>query len=181
MSEQTTTSTRSSLLYDHAAIDAALDRMAGRIDAHYAGVSEVLMLPVMVGGMIPASLLALRMRTPLTFDYVHATRYRGKTTGDARIDWLHWPARDLQGQHVLLVDDIIDEGATLRAIQARLCEAGVKSLRTAALVDKQHDRRVDGVGIDFVELKVPDEYVFGFGMDFEERFRNLVEIRALHD
>ena len=82
---------------------------------------------------------------------------------------------------MLIVDDILDEGHTLKAIQAWCREQGVGSLHTAVLTIKRHDRRVGGVEADFVGLEVPDRYVFGMGMDYCEYLRELNGIYALHE
>jgi len=113
------------------------------------------------------------------FDTLHATRYRGGTIGGARLAWLHLPSASLRGRRVLLVDDILDEGHTLKAIQYWCEDEGAADIRIAVLAHKQHARRVDGVAADYIGVEVPDRYVFGYGMDFRGQGRNLPEIYAL--
>src|SRR5690606_11252093 len=93
------------VIHDRAALDQAIARMAQQIDADYVG-AQPLYLPVMHGGMLLASLLALQIRTDLEFDYLHATRYRGTTRGGG-LTWLRHPQAPLRGRRVLLVDDIL--------------------------------------------------------------------------
>ena len=165
-------------LFDAAAIDAQVQRIAAVIDADYANGARPVYLTIMHGGMLFASRLALALRTDLEFDYLHATRYRGATTGSG-LAWLHRPATPLRGRRVLLADDILDEGHTLKAVK-RWCEdEGAADVRIAVLTVKQHDRRVDGIHADYVALEVPDRYVYGYGMDYHEQGRNLPGIYAL--
>ncbi len=168
----------SDLLFDSHAIDVEVARIAAEIDADYAGGPRPVYLTIMHGGMLFASRLALALATDLEFDYLHATRYRGATTGSG-LAWLHRPATPLRGRRVLLADDILDEGHTLKAVK-RWCEdEGAADVRIAVLSVKQHDRRVEGIHADYVALEVPDRYVYGYGMDFHEQGRNLPAIYAL--
>lgn len=177
----------SQVLFDRAAVDAAISRIAASVAHDYAGQRPVF-LTVMNGGMPFASLLALEVgRQPsprgladLEFDYVHATRYRGDTTG-AALHWLRRPEAPLTGRRVLLVDDILDEGHTLAAIRDWCLAQGAADVRIAAMTVKRHDRCVEGLVADYVAFEVPDRYVFGFGMDYHERGRQLPAIHALND
>jgi hypoxanthine phosphoribosyltransferase len=155
----------------------ALDRMAVAIKDHYIG-RELVILTVLNGGMIPTSHLVLRLNIPLTMDYLHASRYHGETGGD-QLNWHAHPSTELSGHHVLVVDDILDEGPTLKAILKYCQDQGAASVASAVLVDKKHDRRVDDLQADFVGAEVADRYVFGFGMDYQGGLRHLPDIWAL--
>ncbi len=173
----------SDLLHDRCAIDAAIARIAVSIHADYAG-RRPLLLTVMHGGMLFASELALALgqgdALDLEFDFVHATRYRSGTSGSA-LQWKHRPATPLRGRHVLLADDILDEGYTLDAVRSWCREQGAADVRIAVLAWKRHGRLVPGMHADYVGVEVPDRYVYGFGMDFHEQGRNLPAIYALRD
>jgi len=131
----------------------------------------------MNGGLVPTALLMPGMRFPWKLDYLHATRYREATTGTELV-WQRTPEQSLRGRHVLVVDDILDEGHTLAAI-LQYCEAqGPASLRTAVLTRKRHQRGVRPP-LDYVGLEVPDRYVFGCGMDYKGYWRNLPAIYAI--
>lgn len=164
------------LLHDAAAVEAAAERMAAEITAQLSEQRPVA-LCVMVGGLIPAGLLLPRLGFPLEIDYCHATRYRGATTG-GELTWLVRPQIDLKGRVVLIIDDILDEGHTLAQIIEDCRAQGASAVYTAALVNKRHDRRFNGLQADFVGLEVDDHYVFGAGMDFKGWFRNLPGIYA---
>ena len=170
---------RAEKLYGRADVESAMDRMAAEIDEAFAG-EVVLYLPVLHGGLIPAGMLAPRLNVDIEQDYIHATRYRGDTTGRDLI-WRSRPLAPLAGRCVLVVDDILDEGLTLKAILQWCREQGARRIASAVLVEKQHERRVPGLQADFVGLKVPDSYVFGCGLDYRERFRNLPGVYAVAD
>ena len=173
----------SELIYDRASIDASIRAIATLIDADYADVEpedRPVYLTVMHGGLLFAAQLALELRTDLEFDYLHATRYRGATTGSG-LAWLHRPATPLRGRRVLIADDILDEGHPLKAIRHWCEDEGASDIRIAVLATKSHDRRVDGIDADYVALEVPDRYVYGFGMDYHEQGRNLPGLYALEE
>lgn len=169
------------LIHDRATLEEAIQRMADEIRSEYEDGVPPLFLTVMHGGMPFATQLAFALGErglDLEFDYLHATRYRGNTSG-ARLAWLHRPATPLRGRRVLLADDILDEGHTLLAIK-RWCEdEGAADIRVAVLAVKVHDRCVEGIEAEYVGVEVPDRYVFGYGMDFQEQGRNLPAIYAL--
>ena len=144
------------------------------------GLSANLSLLVMNGAFIPAAQLLSRLSFPLQVGYLHATRYRGSTTGSG-LAWLHRPATPMRGRRVLLADDILDEGHTLAEVRRWCIEQGATDVRIAALTVKDHDRCVAGLQADYVGLHLPDRYVFGFGMDYHEQGRNLPGIYALKD
>lgn len=171
--------TASDLIHDRRVITQAIDDMAAALDARLAG-REALLLTVLHGALPFAGQLALAMRSPLRFDTVHATRYRGSTQGGELL-WKQRPATPLAGRSVLLADDILDEGHTLAALRAWCLADGAAEVIIATLCRKPHGRCVPGLHSDVNGLLVPDRYVFGYGMDFQEQGRNLPAIYALRD
>ncbi|WP_266167931.1 hypoxanthine-guanine phosphoribosyltransferase [Dyella subtropica] len=165
------------LLVDRATLEGVIADLGRRIDAALDGERAVF-LTVMNGALIFAGHLALAIRTDLEFDYVHATRYRGETSG-SELHWLREPLVSLEGRTVLLVDDILDEGHTLKAVRDDCLRRGAHRVLIVSLCTKQHDRLVDGIAADFNGVELPDRYVFGFGMDYHEQGRNLPGIYAL--
>jgi hypoxanthine phosphoribosyltransferase len=164
-------------LHGPEAVHRALDRMAEEITAEL-GDSLPVVLCVLTGGIIPTGHLLTRLPFALQTDYLHATRYRGKTSGE-QVNWVGKPGISLSGRTVLIVDDILDEGHTLAQVMDFCRDAGASRVYTAVLIEKLHDRRVPGVAADFVGLQVEDRYVFGFGMDYRNYLRNLNGIYAL--
>ncbi|MGY3264282.1 hypoxanthine-guanine phosphoribosyltransferase [Lysobacter sp. HA35] len=172
----------SDVIHDRDTLEQAIARMAQPIARDFAG-SVPVYLTVMHGGLPFAGRLAMEvgaLGVDFEFDYLHATRYRGATSG-GDLTWKHRPATPLSGRRVLLADDILDEGHTLRAIVQWCREEGAVDIRIAALAVKRHDRCVEGVRADYFGVDVPDRYVFGYGMDFQEQGRNLPAIHALTD
>ena len=167
------------VLHTRAALQEAIERMGAEIGRDFAGKRPVF-LTLMHGGMIFASHLALAIPIDCEFDYVHATRYRGLTSG-AALHWVKAPKLSLSGRDVLLVDDILDEGKTLAAVRDWCNEQGAASVKIAVLTVKIHDRCVPDLKAEYVGVDVPDRYVFGFGMDYYEQGRNLPGIYATGD
>jgi len=167
---------RADLVHDHATLAAAIERVGREIDATLDGTPAVF-LTVMQGALAFAGQLATAIQAPLAFDYVHATRYRGATSGGALL-WIKQPAISLAGATVLLVDDILDEGHTLKAIRDFCLEQGATRVLLVVLCEKRHGRGA-GLRADFVGVEVPDRYVFGYGMDYHEQGRNLAAIYAV--
>jgi hypoxanthine phosphoribosyltransferase len=165
------------IVHDHATLAAAIARLGDEIGQALAGTPTVF-LTVMQGALVFAGQLATAIATPLTFDYVHASRYRGATSG-GELDWRKRPSTSLAGATVLLVDDILDEGHTLKAIRDYCLEQGATRVLLAVLCEKRHDRCVAGLSADFIGVAVPDRYVFGYGMDYYEQGRNLPAIYAV--
>lgn len=167
---------RAECLVSQEAMDAALDRMAEAITDRLAG-TDPLVLTVMTGGMIAAGLLLPRLDFQLRMDYIHASRYRGTTSGGA-LDWHYRPSDLIRGEQILIVDDILDEGHTLEAIIAACREDGAAAVHSAVLVEKQ---RPHACQADFVGVVVPDRYLFGYGLDYRRYFRNCPGIFAVAD
>lgn len=165
-------------LFDAAEVGAALDAQAERLSQRLSGRDQVTLMVVMNGGLYPAVELARRLHFPLRIDHLHATRYRGGTSG-GELSWGRWPNQ--VGGSIVLVDDIFDEGHTLQAVHQRLLEDGADEVISAVLTLKQHERGLPRDWVDDAALKVPDRYVFGCGMDWYGYWRQLDEIWALTD
>jgi hypoxanthine phosphoribosyltransferase len=170
---------RSEVLFERTELDTVIADLGRAIDATLDGERAVF-LTVMNGALMFGGQLALAIRTDLEFDYVHATRYRGATAG-SDLHWLREPVASLQGRTVLLVDDILDEGHTLKAVRDDCLRRGASRVLVATLCRKLHDRCVDGIRSDFNGVELPDRYVFGYGMDYYEQGRNLPAIYALKE
>jgi len=169
---------KATCLYTEEQVEAALDKMAKAMSDKLANENPIL-LCVVIGGIVPLGNLLPRLDFPLELDYVHATRYRGKTTGGE----LHWKAKptcDMKGRTVVIVDDILDTGYTLAALVDYCRKQGAKAVYNAVLVDKAEAREAGGVpNADFTGLEVPNKYVFGYGMDYHEYLRNAPGIFAV--
>ena len=163
-------------LYSPREVARALDAMADTLAPRLRGSNPVV-LAVMHGGAFAALELCKRFDFAHEFDYVHVTRYGGGTRG-GDVEWRVRPRAELAGRTVLVVDDILDRGKTLRALDAELERLGVRERLTAVLVVKRLARRgrpratVAGLAVD-------DVYVFGSGMDYRGYWRELAGIYAV--
>jgi len=169
---------RAELLVSGAELERILDRLAESITAVLAERDPVV-LCVMQGAVIAVGRLLPRLGFPLTLDYVHAIRYRGTTSG-GDLQWLHRPAASVRGRQVLVVDDILDVGVTLDAVVRACREDGATDVQTAVLVEKTREHARD-FRADFVGIQLPDRYLFGYGLDYKNYFRNADGIYAVAD
>jgi hypoxanthine phosphoribosyltransferase len=172
---------RAARVHDRETLALAITRIASEVDRALAGERSgqpAIFLTVMQGALVFAGQLATSIAAPLDFDYVHATRYRGATSG-GELSWIKRPTCAFAGRTVLLVDDILDEGHTLKAISDWLASQGAARVYVTVLCEKRHARRVPGIVADFRGVEVPDRYVFGYGMDYHEQGRNLPAIYAV--
>ncbi|NTV11127.1 MAG: hypoxanthine-guanine phosphoribosyltransferase [Zoogloea sp.] len=161
-----------------AAVDAALERMASDITDRMKDANP-LVFAVMNGGLVLAGRLLPRLPFPLEVSYLHATRYGHQLQGTL-LDWKVRPMQELRGRTVLLLDDILDEGHTLKAVREYLLEAGAAEVLSAVLVHKLHERKAEsGMRADFTGLDVEDRFLFGCGMDYHGYWRNAPGIYAL--
>lgn len=157
-------------------VASALQRLSGEITERLANRFP-LVLSVMGGSVVFSGQLLPLLRFPLEFDYLHATRYDGTTRGGT-LTWKVFPRHPIAGRTVLVLDDILDEGHTLAAIHDRLLADGAEAVYCAVFADKKTGRPKP-VKPDFVGVPVPDRFVFGFGMDANDLWRNLPAIYAL--
>lgn len=163
------------LLYSVNQVEAAIDNMAENINLFLAQRNPLL-LCVMNGGLVLTGKLMTRLNFPLNLDAINASRYRNQTSG-GEIDWIQTPRSPLQDRTVLIVDDILDEGVTLRAVYDYCRERGASSIYSAVLVDKKlgYSKPIQA---DFVGLEIENHYLFGYGMDYKGYLRNAAGIYA---
>lgn len=172
--------TEADCLCSPAQVEDALERMAIAITDRLRRANP-LVFCVMNGGLVVCGRLLPKLDFPLECAYLHATRYRHALKGGL-LDWRARPTQDMVGRSILIVDDILDEGHTLKAIVDYCQSQGAKQVLTAVLVHKQHDRKATtGMRADFTGLEIPDRYVFGCGMDYRGYWRNAAGIYAVKD
>lgn len=168
---------RADMLIDARQLQAGYDRMAVEIRAAMADLNPVV-LCIMMGGLHATAELTKRLDFPLQIDYLQATRY-GLDTHGGELIWKVSPEIDLSGRHVLIVDDILDEGATLQTVLNAIHAQGPASIRTALVVKKMHDRCVPGLKPDFLGFEVEDRYLFGAGLDYKGYLRQMPALYAV--
>lgn len=166
------------LLHSQQDVESALDLMAAQINTVLADTNP-LILCVMNGGIVVAGKLISRLTMPLNIDAINASRYQNQTSGGT-IEWVLKPSTPLTGRTVLIIDDILDEGITLKAIHDYCLAEGATAVYSAVLADKllDHDKPISA---DFVGLEVANRYLFGYGMDYKGYLRNAAGIYACQD
>ena len=164
----------------HSASDVAeaISLVAAKLNMDYNN-KQPIVLSVMNGALFFAGQLLPQLLFPLELNYVHATRYHGETSGNT-IKWLVRPTSAVENRDVLILDDILDEGITLKAIVDQCLLLGAKEVKIAVLAEKNLNQSKP-ISANYVELLLPNRYVFGCGMDVHNWWRNLPAIYALHN
>ena len=166
---------KAELIHSEQVVNEAISNIAKQLNADYANESPIV-LCVMKGGVFFTGQLLPQLRFALDFDYVHATRYHG--VEGSTIKWFVKLKKDIIGRKVLILDDILDQGVTLKAIVDDCLQLGAVDIKVAVLVEKQLEV-IKPVKADYIGMFVPDRYVFGCGMDVYGWWRNLPAIYAL--
>ena len=166
------------VLLDEKSIAARLDEMAAAITAHYRG-KPLTVVAVLNGSLVFAADLLRRIPLPLKLECLSVASYHGETESSGVVTFLQSTLPDVAGRHVLLLDDILDTGRTLSAIHGKLsAEGNPEDVRIAVLLRK-HKARVAPVEADYVGFSIRDEFVVGYGLDFQGEYRNLPMIAVL--
>lgn len=159
-------------------IQTAINRIAAEI-SNLLAAEQPLLLAVMGGAVFFAGQLLPKLKFPLEFDYIHASRYGAATSGGA-ISWRVEPGENIRGRTVLVLDDILDRGHTLAEIRTRILQRGARSFYSAVLTEKTTGLQ-KSFSADFVGVSVPNRFVFGCGMDCNGAWRNLPAIYAVKE
>lgn len=169
------------VLIDRQAIAARLDELAGEIVKDLHGATDLTIVPILTGSIIFVSDLIRRMPVKMKIRFMGVTSYPGKSTesrGAAIIDALTHVPESLEGQHVLVMDDILDSGSTLRLVNEMLHLRRPADLRTCVLLRKQIESAMK-FPVDYVAFDIPAEFVVGYGLDYDDYYRNLPDICTL--
>jgi hypoxanthine phosphoribosyltransferase len=165
------------ILLTQAQLEEGVVRIARQLTAHYAD-RPLTIIGVMTGSIVLLADLIRRLEMPLRVGVVQARSYRGSATTAGPLVTNTEFLPDLAGRHVLLVDDIFDTGHTLAAMSAQLREMAPASLASAVLLRKRGRQQV-ALEPDFVAFEIPDEFVVGYGLDYDGAYRNLPYVAAL--
>lgn len=165
------------ILFDEPTILRRLDEIAARISKDYSE-KELTVIAVLNGSLMFMADLLRRIPLPLKLDCLSVASYHGKaqTTGEVIFKQIALP--DVQDRHILILDDILDSGNTLAAIREKLATAQPRTIKACVLLSKkkQRARKVDA---DYLGFEIEDEFVVGYGLDYDERYRNLPYIGVL--
>lgn len=169
------------ILWSAAAIRERVHAMADEIAAVYSGDDEhrLTMLPILAGSMIFTADLIRQMPLRMKIALVQLSTYPGKSTSAGVPETVLDITGDITGRHVLIIDDILDSGRTLTRVKQLVQEHRPESVRTAVLLRKNTPAN-PGVEADFVGFEIEDEFVVGYGLDYDDLYRNLPCIGVLH-
>jgi hypoxanthine phosphoribosyltransferase len=153
--------------------------LAKQISADYVG-REITMVCVLRGAMVFAADLLRLLEIPTCVDFIAISSYGEETRSSGVVRITKDLDDSIEGRAVLVVEDIVDTGLTLRYLLENLATRNPESLRVCALLDKPA-RRIVEVSADYVGFTIPDEFVVGYGLDFAQRFRGLPHVAALQE
>ncbi len=166
------------ILFTREQIQERLDTLAAEIQKRYAG-QELAVVAVLKGSLIFTADLIRRIDLPVRMDILEAASYFDETRPAEQLELSTYLVENVRGRHVLVVDDIVDTGATLARVLEVLRREKPRSLATCVFLDK-HGRRRHEVAIDFCAFRLDtDAFVVGYGLDFAQRFRNLPHLAVL--
>ena len=152
-------------------VAAKIARMGEQISKDYEGES-VYLLCILKGGVFFTTELAKHITVPVNIDFMSVFSYGGETTSSGIVRIVKDLDTPIEGKNVLIAEDIIDTGRTLAYLMEHLKQRKPKSLKLCTLLDKP-DRRVSDVKVDYTGFEIPDEFVVGYGLDYDQRYRNL--------
>jgi len=162
---------------DEDQIRAIVRDLASRIRADYSG-KTVLLVGVLKGAALFVADLMRELKMDVEIDFVRLSSYGKERESSGTVTLLKDISRDIRGKHVLIVEEIIDSGRTLRFLHDRLIQAGPASLEIVTLLDKRSKRVVE-VPVRYAGREVEDLFLVGYGLDLDEKSRNLPDIHAL--
>jgi hypoxanthine phosphoribosyltransferase len=166
------------VLFREPEIAKRLDELSARITGDYRG-KDLTVLAILNGSLIFMADLLRRIPLPIQLDCLRVRSYHGGTVSTGQVEFDRSALPDLKGRHVLLLDDILDSGHTLAAIEEAIrIEGRPLSIKSCVLLRKLKERAIP-VEAAYIGFDVPDEFVVGYGLDYQERYRNLPLIGVL--
>lgn len=169
---------RVSVLLSEAEVDARIQALGEQISRDYAG-KQIHLICVLKGGSFFLCELAKRITVPVSLDFMSVSSYGGDTKSSGIVKIVKDLDDSIKGKHVIVVEDIVDSGRTLSYLMEMLDKREPESLALCTLLDKP-DRRVTEVHVDYTGFQIPDEFVVGYGLDYDQRYRNLPYIGIVH-
>lgn len=159
-------------------LQSRIDELAAAVDSDYAG-ENLLVVCVLKGSYIFTADLTRRLTIPHEIDFIAVSSYGDGTTSSGEVKVTQDLQSDIRGRHVLLVEDIVDTGATIRFLVAACEERGAASVRIISLLKKKSADEEDLPEIDYLGFTIPPVFVVGYGLDYAEQFRHLPYVAIL--
>ncbi|MBN2081815.1 hypoxanthine phosphoribosyltransferase [bacterium] len=164
-------------LFSAAEIDARVRELAAQISQDYRG-RKVHLVGVMRGATVFMADLVRKLDLEVTYDYIAVHSYEG-TSSTGVVKLIKDLDENVESRHVIVVEDIIDSGLTLNYIKENLQSRKPASLALCTLLDRPHQRKID-LQLDYIGFTIPDKFVVGYGLDFEQKWRHLPDIWAIN-
>ena len=158
-------------------VDDRIQAIGEQISRDYAG-KQVHLICVLKGGSFFLCELAKRITVPVYIDFMSVSSYGSETKSSGVVKIIKDLDEPIKGKDVLVIEDIVDSGRTLSYLMEMLKDRGPASLKLCTLLDKP-DRRVIDVPVDYTGFEIPDEFVVGYGLDYDQRYRNLPYIGVI--
>lgn len=158
-------------------VDDRIQAIGEQISRDYAG-KQVHLICVLKGGSFFLCELAKRITVPVSLDFMSVSSYGSETKSSGVVKIIKDLDEPIKGKDVLVIEDIVDSGRTLSYLMEMLKDRGPASLKLCTLLDKP-DRRVIDVPVDYTGFEIPDEFVVGYGLDYDQRYRNLPYIGVI--
>lgn len=152
-------------------VDRRIQEIGEQISKDYAG-QQVHLVCILKGGSFFMCELAKRITIPVSFDFMSVSSYGGETESSGVVRIVKDLDEKLEGKSVIVIEDIVDTGRTLGYLLEMLQQRGPKSLALCTLLDKP-SRRIIPVKVDYTGFQIPDEFVVGYGLDYDQKYRNL--------
>lgn len=159
-------------------IQQAVERLGRQITEDYQG-KDLFVIGVLKGGFMFMADLVRSIDLPLQLDFIAVSSYGSSTKTSGVVRLIKDIDKPIDGKHLLIVEDIIDSGITLKYLKEMFATRGPASIKICTIFDKPSRRKVDMVG-DYVGVEIPDEYVIGYGLDYDGTYRNLPDLCVLH-
>ena len=159
------------VLIEEKDVDARISEIGYQISKKYEG-KTVHLICVLKGGAFFMCELAKRISTDVSMDFMSVSSYNSGTESSGTVKIIKDLDESIEGKHVIIVEDIIDSGRTLKALREMLLQRRPKTIEICTLLDKP-DRRVVDVDVQYTCFNIPDEFVVGYGLDYDQKYRNL--------
>lgn len=166
-------------LFTKAQIDKRVAEMAKQITTDFAG-SELIALCVLKGAVFFCTDLMRHMGMDVALDFIQVSSYGNQKYSSGVVTILKEPQLDMRGKAVLIVEDIVDSGLSMREVFSYIESRGASKVKTATFLDKPKARKVP-FNADYVGFSIEPQFVVGYGLDFAEKYRNIPEIQVLSD
>lgn len=165
------------VLISEAEIHKRIKQLADQISQDYQG-KTICLLCILKGGLMFLTDLSKHLTIPVTFDFIGISSYGHATQSSGVVRITKDLEDSIEGKHVLIVEDIIDSGLTLSYLIKNLASRNPASIKICTLLDKPENRKVE-IPVDYVGFEVPNEFLVGYGLDFQELYRNIPYIFVL--